>query len=112
MAKQKDFFVSSKSVGAGGLHGKFELDTGDGVYSQDMTQFKLHAEMERQRQETVGLRPDGYRKFATIPDAVAIKIYEVHGLNLHDPSFAHDPNNMKKLKTIMMSEYRDLIVNT
>jgi hypothetical protein len=23
-----------------------------------------------------------------------------------------DPNNLKKLKTILMSEYRDLVVNT
>jgi hypothetical protein len=49
---------------------------------------------------------------ATIPDIVAIKILQDHHLDLHDPSFMQDPNNLKKLKTILMSEYRDLVVNT
>ena len=70
------------------------------------------AKIERDKQEYFGARKDGYRKMATIPDIVAIKILQDHHLDLHDPSFMQDPNNLKKLKTILMSEYRDLVVNT
>ena len=49
---------------------------------------------------------------ATIPDIVAIKILEDHKLDLHDPTFMQDPNNLKKLKTILITEYSDLVINT
>lgn len=57
-------------------------------------------------------RPDGYRKFATIPDSIALKILMDHGLDLHDPMFMHDKDKVAKFKKIFMEEYRDLIVNT
>jgi len=49
---------------------------------------------------------------ATIPDIVAIKILQDHKLDLHDPHFMSDSNNLKKLKSILITEYRDLVINT
>jgi len=49
---------------------------------------------------------------ATIPDIVAIKIFEDHKLDLHDPNFMSNPSNLTKLKKILVSEYADLVINT
>ena len=49
---------------------------------------------------------------ATIPDIVAVKIKEDHHIDLHDPAFMQDSNNMKKLKVILKLEYPDLLINT
>ena len=48
----------------------------------------------------------------TIPDIVAIKINEDHGINLHDNTFMRDKDKMKKLKYILQTEYKHLLVNT
>ena len=43
---------------------------------------------------------------------VAIKINEDHGINLHDSTFMRDRDKMKKLKYILQTEYKHLLVNT
>lgn len=114
MAKWKtnEFHVGSSTVGTSGLMGKFELDTGEGLYQQDVTKFVRDAELERERQEVMGKTKDGYRKFATIPDAIAIKIKEDHGLDLHDPLFMSDKDKVEKFKAVFAAEYSSLVINT
>lgn len=113
MSKETDFKFRSATVKANeGIHAGFDLSSGDWQATQDITQYKEQAKMDRDRQEYFGHKKGGYRKMATIPDIVAIKILQEHHLDLHDPGFMNDPNNMKRLRTILQTEYRDLLVNT
>ena len=113
MGKENEFTFRSSTVKANeDIHAGFDLQSGDWQATQDVTQYKENAKLERDKESYYGRTKNGYRKMATIPDIVAIKILQDHHLDLHDPSFMQDPNNLKKLKTILMSEYRDLVVNT
>jgi len=113
MAKESEFKFYSNTVGASkSINAGYDLDTNNWEARQDVSQYIEHAKLEREKQDYYGIRKDGYRKLATIPDIVAIKILQDHKLDLHDPSFMRDPNNLKKLKKILMSEYSDLLVNT
>ena len=113
MAKENEFKFHSSTVGQNqGINAGFDLQTGDWEAKQDITQYLVDAKIERDKQEYYGARKDGYRKMATIPDIVAIKILEDHNLDLHHPLFMKDPNNMKKLRQILITEYRDLLINT
>ncbi len=113
MSKETDFKFRSSTVEADkDIHAGFDLESGDWEATQNITQYKEQAKKDRDRQEYFGKTKSGYRKMATIPDIVAIKILQDHHLDLHDPSFMGDPNNLKKLKSILLSEYRDLVVNT
>ena len=107
----KEFKVSSATV-PGGLQGSFDLNTGDGFIKQDITSFVEKAKEDRDYQDYHGIRKDGYRKFATIPDAIALKMLEEDGINLHDPNFMNDPVEVARFKRIFASKYRDLVVNT
>ena len=49
---------------------------------------------------------------ATIPDIVAIKIKEDHGIDLHSQTFMRDKDKLKKLRYILTTEYPHLLVNT
>ena len=112
MAKEKEFKFHSATVKQKGINAGFDLDTKQWEAKQDVSDYKEHAKLEREKQDYYGIRKDGYRKLATIPDIVAIDILQKYNLDLHDPTFMRDPNNVKKLKTILMTEYRDLVVNT
>lgn len=113
MSKETDFTFRSATVNAKeGIKAGFDLSTGDWQAEQDISQYKENAKRDRDRQEYYGHTKNGYRKMATIPDIVAIKILEDHKLDLHDPMFMRDENNLKKLRTILATEYRDLLVNT
>ena len=54
----------------------------------------------------------GWRKAFTIPDVVAIQLLTNHHMDVHDPDFMHDSNNMKKLKRVIASEYPELLIST
>lgn len=112
MAKENEFKFHSGTVKQDiGIQAGFDLNSAEWEAKQDITQYVEHAKLEREKQEYYGIRKDGYRKLATIPDIVAIKILQDHKLDLHDPTFMSDPNNLKKLKQILSTEYRDLLVN-
>ena len=113
MAKENEFKFYSGTVGKDkSINAGFDLNTAEWEAKQDITDYVEHAKLEREKQDYYGIRKDGYRKLATIPDIVALDILQKHNLDLHDPHFMNDPNNLKKLKTILSSEYRDLLVNT
>ena len=52
------------------------------------------------------------KKFATIPDLVAIDILNKYGLDIHDPLFMSDTDGLKKLKQIILQDYKYLVVNS
>jgi len=113
MAKENEFAFSSATVDQKeSIKAGFDLQSAEWEAKQDITQYKEHAKNERDRQEYFGKTKGGYRKLATIPDIVALKIFQDHKLDLHDPNFMANPNNLKRLKSILITEYRDLVINT
>ena len=113
MSKETDFKFYSSTVGAKeGIQAGFDLQSGDWQAVQDISKYKEAAKLQRDKEAYYGKSNNGYRKMATIPDIVAIKILEDHKLDLHDPTFMQDPNNLKKLKTTLITEYSDLVINT
>jgi len=113
MSKETDFKFYSATVGANeGIQAGFDLQSGDWQAVQDISKYKEAAKLQRDKEAYYGKTKSGYRKMATIPDIVAIKILEDHKLDLHDPTFMQDPNNLKKLKKILITEYSDLVINT
>ena len=112
MANENEFNFQV-SAGANSMKAKFDLETGEDVVTADVSNFIEAAKIERHKEEYYGNKFAGnYRKLATVPDIVAMKILVDHKLDLHDPCFGNDPNNLKKLKQILISEYRDLVINT
>lgn len=113
MKKENEFKFHSKTVGAEqGINAGFDLETSEWEAKQDITQYIEHAKLEREKQDYYGIRKDGFRKLATIPDIIALKILQEHQLDLHDPGFMREPSNLSKLKKILMTEYPELLVNT
>ena len=114
MAKQMEFNFSSATVAPKeSIKAGFDLESGQWQATQNIQQYKDHAKEERDKQSYFGrTKYKGFRKMATIPDIVAIKIKEDHHIDLHDPLFSQDSNNMKKLKVILKLEYPDLLINT
>lgn len=109
---EKKFQVGSKTIGDNQIKATFDLESGVGHFEQDLTPYLDKAKEDRNFRDHHGHRKDGYRKFATIPDTVALKILEDHKLDLHDPAFMSNPANLTKLKKIMISEYKNLVINT
>ena len=114
MAKQYEFdFMSAtvdprKSIKAG-----FDLQTGQWQATQNIQQYVDGAKEDRDKEAYFGrTKYKGFRKMATIPDIVALKINEDYGIDLHDQTFMRDTDKMKKLKVILKQEYPHLIINT
>jgi hypothetical protein len=113
MATENNFVFSSATVDQKeSIKAGFDLQTGEWEAKQDVTQYKENAKNERDRQDYFGKTKGGYRKLATIPDIVAIDILQKHKLDLHDQHFMSNPANLTRLKKILMTEYRDLVINT
>lgn len=98
--------------GQGSLQGTFEYDSGQAtgesrwqVY-QDEKPFLEQAKMDRDQDQR---KDTGYRKFATIPDIVALEILQNHGIDLHDPNTMQDRALMNKFRSIIKSEYKYLL---
>ena len=91
-----------------------DLQTGNWEAKHDGSKYLKDAQLDRYREAYFGRKQNksGFRKMATIPDIVAIKINEDHGINLHDNTFMRDKDKMKKLKYILQTEYKHLLVNT
>ena len=113
MARENEFSFQSATVDPKkSMKAGFDLQSAEWEVKQDIQEYKDHVKREREKQEYFGKTKQGYRKMATIPDIVALEIFQKHKLDLHDPSFMSNPNNLKKLKTILMFEYPDLLINT
>jgi len=108
MAKWK---VGDK-MNPGSLQGTFEYEsgkaTGESIWTvqQNEKPFLEQAKIDRE----LGSRKDsGYKKFATIPDIVAIDILHKYGIDIHDPDTMRDQDKMNKFKNIIKSEYSYLL---
>ena len=73
---------------------------------QDEKPFLEQAKLEREQQQKADV---GYKKFATIPDIVAIEIKEKHGIDIHAPETIGDKTEMAKFMVIVKQEYPYLL---
>ena len=68
-------------------------------------------EVKREREQGAKDNILGAKKFATIPDIVAIEVMEKYGIDIHDPRIMGDKQEMMRFKRIIMTEYPHLVVN-
>jgi len=73
---------------------------------QDETPFIEQAKMDRETQSSKNM---GYKKFATIPEIVAIEVLKNYGIDIHDPSFLHDVDKKAKFMSIIKQDYPHLL---
>jgi len=86
-------------------------------YDKDHSYFHVHQdekpfleEAKRDRENSKNLKRDtGYKKFATIPEIVAMQIKLDHGLDIHAPDTIGDKDKMAKLMTIIKNDYPYLL---
>lgn len=80
--------------------------------AQDITPHLEEVKRDRDLLATGRHNNAGFRKMATIPDIVALRIFEDHKLDIHDPMFGDNPINFKRLRHILKTEYPELLVST
>ena len=73
---------------------------------QDERPYLEQAKLDREQTRNTDT---GYKKFATIPDIVAIEIKEAHGIDIHAPETMHDSDKMAKFMLIIRQEYPYLL---
>ena len=73
---------------------------------QDEKPFLEQAKREREQTKK---RDVGYKKFATIPDIVAIEVKEKWNIDIHDPIQSGDSAVMSKFKKIIKENYAYLL---
>ena len=74
---------------------------------QDEKPFLEQAKQDREA--TKKNTDNGYKKFATIPDIVAIEIKDKYGIDCHDPTFMHDQDKKARFMTIIRTEFPYLL---
>lgn len=72
---------------------------------------KPFLEKAKQERDSIGLRKKdiGFKKFATVPDIVAIEIKTKYGIDLHDPKTMSDKDMMAKFMLIFKQNYQHLM---
>ena len=72
--------------------------------------FLEKAKLEREQNANGLNKKDlGFKKFATVPDIVAIEIKNKWGIDLHDSATMHDKNKMAKFMAIFKQNYSHLM---
>ena len=98
-----------------GLQGSFEYDagakTGESIWRFEQDEKPFLEQAKRDREAGTKDTNSGYRKFATIPEIVAIEINAKYGIDVHDPTFFADIDKKAKFFTIIRTEYPHLVVN-
>jgi len=106
------------------LEKKFKHDAADGALSGiiGFEDTKTHRRVsqdikpildEVKEERAAGFnRKANYRKFASIPDVVAIEIATKYGINIHNDETIRDQSEMKKFRNIIIREYPYLLVST
>jgi hypothetical protein len=77
---------------------------------QNEKPFLEKAKLERELNANGLAKKDlGFKKFATVPDIVAIEIKNKWGIDLHDSATMHDKNKMAKFMAIFKQNYSHLM---
>ena len=92
-----------------GMKGTIDYDQHGSTWriEQDERPFIEQAKIDRETMKTD--KVNGMRKFATIPDIVAIEINEKYGIDLHDSTTMADRDKMERFKRIVAQEYAYLL---
>ena len=102
-----------KNKTGGSLSGRIDYhddNTSEWKLYQDEKPFLEQAKYEREISDAGLLKRDlGYKKFATIPDIVALAVNEKYGIDIHDDATMRDRDKMKKFKYIIQTEYAHLM---
>jgi len=94
------------------MTGTFEYESGTvgGEHIWSVSQnVQPFLEQAKQDRDTLGMAPNGMKKFATIPDLVAIDIKDKWGLDIHAPEFMSDKEMLAKLMVIVRQDYPYLL---
>jgi hypothetical protein len=102
-------------INQAGLKSEFNYQTGDRDgeavwrFEQDERPFLEQAARERE----MGYLDNNskMKKFATIPEIVAIDIKLKHGIDIHEPDFLHDDEKKAKFFSIIQNDYSHLVIN-
>ena len=102
-------------INQAGLSGGIDYESGARIgesnwrFEQDERPFLKEAHEDRQ----AGTKDNilGAKKFATIPEIVAIEINYKYGIDIHAPDTLQDKDKMNKFKAIVAADYPHLIVN-
>jgi hypothetical protein len=87
-----------------------KTDESDFRLEQDIRAYKDYAEQQRTLDGEVSSNRQ-YRSSFILPDIVAVEILTKYGLSVHAPEFMEDPNNYRRLKGIILSEYPHLMTS-
>ena len=102
-------------INQAGLQGGIEYESGaltgesNWQFEQDERPFLQQAKEDREAGTKQNLL--GAKKFATIPEIVAIEINYKYGIDIHAPDTLQDKDKMTRFKAIVAAEYPHLVVN-
>ena len=90
------------------MSGSVEYDGNESRWQiyQDETPYLEQAKRDR---EQVQKKDVGYKKFATIPDIVAIEVKEKYGIDIHAYDAMHDKDLMARFMVIIRQDYPHLL---
>lgn len=98
----------------GSLSGNFDLGDGSWTATQDINPVFEDIKLDKEIADDASGRPNTqmhYKKFATVPDVVAIEIYQKYGINCHHEDFLQDVDAKAKFFTIIRQEYPHCTIN-
>ena len=92
------------------LTGSFEYEgaVGESIWSvhQDERPFIEQAKIDRETQRGNGSH---YKKFASIPEIVAIELNTKYGIDIHSPTFMHDTDMKARMMAIIKQDFPYLL---
>ena len=101
---------------ATGTKATFQYDSGtmhgDSAWSFEQDEKPFIEQAKRDREASQLENNSGMKKFATIPDLVAMEINYNYGIDLHDPTFMQDDDKKAKFFQIIRQDYPFLVVNS
>ena len=109
MAKWKNVHGGTGGTLKGGM--EYEGAAGDSFWQieQDEKPFIEQAKIDRE----LGTKATNmnHKKFATIPDIVAIEVMQKYGIDIHNADHSTCKWTMSRFKQIIMQDYPHLVVN-
>lgn len=99
-------------INQAGLKGEFMYEQGvEGVWQYEQDEHPFLAQAAREREMGTKKTANNHKKFATIPEIVAIEIKTKYGIDLHSLTFMDDLDAKARFMTIIQQEYPHLVVN-
>lgn len=81
---------------------------------QDMTPYLEYAAQSRINETDMSgarKRARTTKPFCILPDIVAIEILTKYNIDVHSPTFGTDPMEVKRFRSLMLTEYKGLLTS-